>query len=248
MITASESRKIARALTRFCRMYPNRVRIRYSGGGDDHGFTANPESMNASGFVCPQQTGKTKNCGTCGLLCATAKKNVTFIGHARKLKSDHPAIVNGTTVFMNSKLTSMNPLESKCVLKQSSNDKLGKKVEKGAWKDFIFLTLTLIERETCPISCPHWFDCYGNNLHRSHRFNTNGLMEAIERDLEALNPKKNYVIRLHVLGDFYSVEYVEFWSRMMNKFSNIRIYGYTAHAVDNSHLFANNPFQTVEVA
>ena len=99
MITNSESRKIAAALTRFAQNHPDRVRIRRSGGGDDAPFSANPETMNATGFVCPAQTGKTANCGSCGLLCATAKKNVTFLGHARALKDDHPAIVKGTTVF-----------------------------------------------------------------------------------------------------------------------------------------------------
>ena len=246
MISKTESHEIASALTRFAVNHPERVRIRFSGGGDSAPFTANPEDMNATGFVCPAQTGKTENCGSCGLLCATAKKNVTFLGHARSLKADHPAIVNGTTVFMNSKLTNLDPAGEKSVLKPSTNAKLGRKVEKGAWKGARFLTLTLTERETCPRSCPHWNDCYGNNMHLAKRISTDGLMEKIESDLEALNPKNEYVVRLHVLGDFYSVEYVEFWNRMLEKFENVRVYGYTAHAIDNSHLVP--AFQMAEVA
>lgn len=237
MINAETSTKIAAALTRFAQNHPERVRIRHSGGGDDSPFSANPETMGCSGFVCPAQTGKASNCGTCGLACATVKRNVTFIGHARSLKADHPALVNGTTVFANSKLTNLDPAGEKSVLKPSSNAKLGKKVTKGPWKGHEFLTLTLTERETCPQSCPHWSDCYGNNMHLAKRISTDGLMAKIESDLEALNPKKSYVVRLHVLGDFYSVEYVEFWNRMLEKFSNVRVYGYTAHAIDNSHMF-----------
>ena len=71
-------------------------------------------------------------------------------------------------------------------------------------------------------------------MHLAKRISTAGLMEKIESDLEALNPKKDYAIRLHVLGDFYSVEYVEFWNQMLDRFSNIKIFGYTAHAIDNS--------------
>ena len=239
MINATESLKIADALTTVAKNFSERFRVRMSDGGDSTPFTANPENKGCSGFVCPQQIGKTANCGTCGVLCALTTKNVTFIGHAKAMKDTHPSIINGTTVFANSKLTNIDPMSEKTVLKASSNAKLGKKVVRGAWKGAEFLTLTLTERETCPRHCAHWNDCYGNNMHLAKRISTVGLMDAIERDLNNLNPAKQYVIRLHVLGDFYSVEYVEFWGRMLEKFSNIKIYGYTAHAIDNSHLVQN---------
>ena len=233
MITSENSTKIASALTSFVRNHPDRVRIRFSGGGDDVPFTANPETMDCSGIVCPQQTGKTKNCGTC-TLCWTSKMNITFLGHSRALNEDHHALTNGTTIFLK---TVKDVADTKNTLKMSSNDKLGKKIVKGAWKDSYFMTLTLEERATCPRSCTHWDDCYGNGMRFAQRMKTDGLMESIEAELAALSPKKKFTIRLHVLGDFYSVEYVEFWDRMMKTYDNITIFGYTAHAVDNSHLF-----------
>lgn len=236
MINATESLQIAAALTKVAQNHAKRFRVRFSGGADDHFYTANPETVKCSGFVCPQQLNKTANCGSCGILCALSTKNVTFLGHAKAMKSDHNSIINATTVFSNSKLTNIDPMSEKTVLKASSNAKLGKKVTKGAWKGAEILTLTLTERETCPVTCPHWLDCYGNNMHLAKRISTVGLMDAIERDLNNLNPNKHYVIRLHVLGDFYSVEYVEFWNRMLDKFSNIKIFGYTAHAINNDHL------------
>jgi hypothetical protein len=231
MINAAESKSIAKALTEFAKNHPDRVRIRYSNGGDVP-FAANAEHVDCNSFVCPQQTGKVKNCGDCGL-CWTTPKPVTFLGHARAMKDDHNSIVNATTVFQK---TIKGIDEVKSVLKLSANEKLGKKVTRGIWKDHIFLTLTLTERETCPMTCVHWKDCYGNGMRFAQRIKTDGLMEQIDKELSELNPSKNYLIRLHVLGDFYSVEYVEFWNRMMDKYSNIKIFGYTAHAIDNSHL------------
>jgi len=235
MITTNESKKIAVALTELAQNYPLRFRIRRSGDDGDV-FSACTENASVDSVVCPAQTEKTKNCGTCGL-CWTTLKPVKFLGHAKALKSEHNAIVNSTTVFSNSQFTNIDPMVEKSVLKKSSNKKLGTRIVKGIWKNHNILTLTLTERETCPRSCKHWNDCYGNNMHLAKRISTVGLMEKIESDLEALNPKKEYAIRLHVLGDFYSVEYVEFWNRMFEKFDNIKIFGYTAHDIDNIHLF-----------
>jgi len=233
MINKSESNQIAASLTKFAQNHSDRVRIRYSGASICGKWDAVTEDSTVDSMVCPAQTEKVENCANCGL-CWTTPKPIKFLGHARSLKNDHNAIVNGTTVFSNSKLTNLNPAGEKSVLKKSSNKKLGTKIAKGIWKDHAILTLTLTERETCPRSCKHWNDCYGNNMHLAKRISTDGLMEKIEADLEALNPKKDYAIRLHVLGDFYSVEYVEFWNRMLDRFSNIKIFGYTAHAIDNS--------------
>ena len=230
MINATESKKIAAALTIVARNNPSRFRVRASGTGSF--FSANGADQNLPGITCPQQTGKTANCGTC-TLCWDSLLNINFIGHGRSLKLDNNAIVNSTTVFQK---TIKDVESAKNTLKVSSNDKLGKKVVKGPWKNSTFLTLTLTERETCPVSCLHWNDCYGNGMRFAHRMDVVGLMEAIERELSELNPEKFYTIRLHVLGDFFSPEYVEFWGRMLDTFPNIRIFGYTAHAINNDHL------------
>ena len=91
------------------------------------------------------------------------------------------------------------------ILKPSTNKKLGKKVLKGKYKDYKFVTLTLVERETCPKDCIHWDDCYGNNMPFAHRFSAedqNLLQKRIYEDL--LNSSNQLLlIRLHILGDFF---------------------------------------------
>jgi len=119
------------------------------------------------------------------------------------------------------------------LLKPSTNKKLGKKVLKGKYKNYKFVTLTLVERETCPEDCWHWSDCYGNNMPFAHRMSAKDeqlLMNRIYNDL--LNSVNQLLlIRLHVLGDFFSVKYVKFWRKMLNTFDNIALYGYTANNI-----------------
>jgi len=139
MINKAASAKIGKSITKFSTKYADRVRIRQS-GNDGEKWSACTESANVDSIVCLAQTDKVKNCGTCGL-CWTTPKPIKFFGHARKLADDHNAIVNGTTVFANSKLTNIDPNTEKCVLKKSSNIKLGTKIIKGIWKNHNILTL-----------------------------------------------------------------------------------------------------------
>ena len=37
-----------------------------------------------------------------------------------------------------------------------------------------------------------------------------------------------FAVRLHNLGDFYSVEYVELWRRLLERHSALHVWGYTA--------------------
>jgi hypothetical protein len=56
-------------------------------------------------------------------------------------------------------------------------------------------------------------------------------LPTLEAEITRLLSVRNRVgvlIRLHALGDFFSVEYVEFWGRMLTKHPNLAIYGYTA--------------------
>ena len=83
--------------------------------------------------------------------------------------------------------------------------------------------------------CIHWGDCYGNNMPFAHRIsheNQNLLQKRIYNEL--LNSTNQLLlIRLHVLGDFFNVKYVKFWSIMLNTFKNIAIYGYTANNINS---------------
>ena len=87
------------------------------------------------------------------------------------------------------------------VLKRgSTNKKLGFKVTSKKWKGKRLYALTLTERETCPTSCHHWVDCYGNNMPFAHRFDTVGLIDKLEQEIPMLlnKHKEGIVIRLHV--------------------------------------------------
>jgi hypothetical protein len=112
----------------------------------------------------------------------------------------------------------------------TNNKKLGGIITAKKWTGKRMFSLTLVERVTCPESCHHWEDCYGNNMPFAHRFNTIGLLHALEDEVAALSKKypEGIVIRLHVLGDFYSVSYVAFWERILELYPNVCIYGYTA--------------------
>ena len=118
--------------------------------------------------------------------------------------------------------------------KGSNNKKLGFNIKSKKWRGSKLYSLTLVERETCPTSCHHWDDCYGNNMPFAHRFSTDGLETKLESEIETLLEKhpQGITIRLHVLGDFYSVDYVAFWEDMLFKYKNLTLFGYTARYED----------------
>lgn len=145
------------------------------------------------------------------------------------LNLDHNAIVNSTTLYQKN-IYDVRQYPHK-VIKPSTNGKLGRKVTKGKLKSFPIYTLTLVERETCTNACEHWTDCFGNNMPFGHRFKTVGLMPRIKKELDVLDNKhpKGYLLRLHILGDFYSVNYVKFWAKQLAVRPELNIYGYSRH-------------------
>jgi len=118
--------------------------------------------------------------------------------------------------------------------KGSSNKKLGFKVTAKKWLGKRLYSLTLVERETCPTTCHHWEDCYGNNMPFAHRYRNANIDLILEKEIKVLlaKHKEGIVVRLHVLGDFYSVEYVNFWLEMLDKHPKLSIFGYTARKGD----------------
>jgi hypothetical protein len=127
------------------------------------------------------------------------------------------------------------PHEFDTLKKGSSNKKLGFKITAKKWKGKRLYSLTLVERETCPTSCHHWNDCYGNNMPFAHRFSTEGLTDQLHFEIDYLmrKHKQGIVIRLHVLGDFYSLDYVNFWQKMMLEYPELCIFGYTGRELDS---------------
>ena len=78
------------------------------------------------------------------------------------------------------------PTEFDTLKKGSSNKKLGFKVTAKKWTGKRLYSLTLTERDTCPTSCHHWEDCYGNNMPFAHRFSIEGLTDKLEIEIAAL--------------------------------------------------------------
>lgn len=144
------------------------------------------------------------------------------------LGRDHPAVIEGRTIFAKRRV---EPGFEHLFKSGHNNRKIGARVMVGRWRGFPIYTLTLEERATCPPTCAHWRSCYGNVMNWSHRI-AHG--EELERHLAGelgdLNRRhrNGFVVRLHVLGDFYSVTYVNLWLRWLLMFPALRVYGYTA--------------------
>ena len=127
-----------------------------------------------------------------------------------------------------------SPEGNKVLKPGSNNKKLGFKVTSKRWKGKKLFSLSLVERETCPSTCHHWEDCYGNNMPFAHRFSTDNIEDKLEQEIGSLIEKHpaGIVIRLHVLGDFYSINYIKFWEDMLFKFPKLCLFGYTANLIN----------------
>lgn len=149
------------------------------------------------------------------------------------------AIAQGRTQFLDtaSGYSAVKSVGDTNVLKRSiDNAKLGKLREwrAGAFKGMPLYTLTLEERATCERSCNAWNVCYGNNMPFAHRFDVTqdgglALMARLTVELDKLDVKhpNGYSVRLHILGDFFSVAYVDFWLEQLATRPLLHIYGYT---------------------
>lgn len=117
------------------------------------------------------------------------------------------------------------------VLKDGNNlSKIGGQVLVGWLKGAKIVTLTLEERATCPRSCEMWRRCYGNSSPFTHRYRHGPELEAaLEREVAALCEKHDQVlVRLHLLGDFYSGEYIALWQRLLGRHEGLHVFGFTA--------------------
>lgn len=149
-----------------------------------------------------------------------------------ELKADHLALEAGVSIFPS---TVKGPWESPRLLVSGHNNrKLGAKVEKGAWKDMPIYHLTLEERASCPRSCAMWAGCYGNSLHMARRHNHlhEDFLDLLRAEVWMLareHRHTGFVVRLHTLGDFFSVEYVRFWAELIDRLPMLHVFGYTAN-------------------
>lgn len=126
------------------------------------------------------------------------------------------------------------------VLKASTTNKKlgsgGKLIQKGRYRGRPLYSLTLEERATCWPGCPNLAVCYGDNMPFAKRYTPGPSLEAaITTDVQRLSTihPGGFVIRLHVLGDFYSVEYVELWATLLRDFPSLCLFGYTHWPADH---------------
>ena len=150
-----------------------------------------------------------------------------------RLNSEHPALSEARTIHTKYVFDAADYKFD--ILKKANNIKLLEKgikvITKGIWKDLPIYTLTLEERATCSSDCEHWDDCYGNNLMFGHRIEHGPELEAaLQKEVaELCGLYRGVIIRLHVLGDFYSVVYVELWQFLLDRFDNLAIWGFTGY-------------------
>lgn len=153
----------------------------------------------------------------------------------RSVAPTNTRILAGTTIFPHS-VKEASAVKN-VLVSGYNNAKIGRDVRKGKhFRSYWIYTLSLEERATCPKRCDHWVSCYGNNMPFAKRLKHGPLLTAaIEAQLAQLfKPFKNgrpqrvgILIRLHALGDFYSLEYVGFWERMLDQYPRLAIFGYT---------------------
>jgi hypothetical protein len=158
----------------------------------------------------------------------------------KSLQSGHPALKGpGHTIF----LKQVKPAAKVARLLQpaSTNSKLGgggnRTITKGKWKGMPMYSLSLEERRTCPKTCQQWLNCYGNNMPFANRIDhsTPAFLPALDSELAALQAKHpgGFVVRLHVLGDFFSKSYALFWKKSLQRYTALQIFGYTHRDPDS---------------
>jgi hypothetical protein len=148
------------------------------------------------------------------------------------------AVTRGGTIYPSRVL----PIgaEARVLKRGDSNAKLGDTVAVEMWRWMPLFSLTLEERRTCPRGCPFYavvrvgdrdFSCYGNGMRAARRWQHGPeLIRQITRELDLLQClyPSGFVIRVHVLGDFYSEDYARFWVDALHRFSGLRLFGFTA--------------------
>jgi hypothetical protein len=151
------------------------------------------------------------------------------------LRADHPALIKGHSIFTDQVVgTHGSP---RFLVSGHNNPKLGKKVLKGPRTGWPIFQLTLEERTTCPRSCPVWAGCYGNAMPYARRHRVDAEFMGALRS-EVLTVARQYpaglLIRLHTLGDFFSVEYVLLWAELLAELPQLHVFGYTARREDDA--------------
>jgi hypothetical protein len=147
------------------------------------------------------------------------------------LGEDHPAMRENRTLFPTTVVTVTDAEPDRLLVSGKNNRKIGATVEKGRFKGYSIYCLTLEERATCPVECEARAYCYGNamQLARRHRIgDADVFFDRLGFEIAGLlDEHDGLLIRLHVLGDFPSTDYVAFWKDVLDEHPNVACFGYT---------------------
>jgi hypothetical protein len=121
--------------------------------------------------------------------------------------------------------------DSRVLMTGTGNCKLGGDVLVGWLKGAHIFQLAFEERKTCPRSCAMWTTCMGNAMPFQARWETGPALEAaLRREVPDLCANHGRIlIRLHVVGDFYSMAYLRLWAKLLDNHPGLHIFGFTAH-------------------
>lgn len=146
---------------------------------------------------------------------------------------DHPALIQGRTIYPSTVQVPERDHGMRVLKSGENSAKIGAIILKRPWRDFPVFTISLEERRTCPRDCALWRTCYGNHMHWAERWQAGPELEwRLEREvalLATLHPH-GFVIRLHILGDFFSVGYVALWRTLLERHPALHCFGFTARS------------------
>lgn len=149
----------------------------------------------------------------------------------RGLAVDHPAMTEGRTLFPTTVVTVTEDAPTRLLVSGRNNRKLGDVVARGQFRGYALYGFSLEERATCPTDCAVRAVCYGNGMQmaRRHRIGDPAIFyQRLDAEVaELLAVESGLLVRLHVLGDFPSVDYVAHWADLLIEHDALACYGYT---------------------
>jgi len=153
------------------------------------------------------------------------------------LDINHAAMRENRTLFPSTVVTVTADAPDRLLVSGKNNRKIGATVEKGKFKGYGIYCLSLEERATCPTDCEARGFCYGNGMQMARRHRIGDADVFFDRlgfeIVNLLDQHPGLLIRLHVLGDFPSAEYVAFWKDVLDEYPNVACFGYTHRLPQN---------------